>query len=1708
MVAVVVSNRYPRLLFSILFLLTIISLSISCDDSGGTTSPDGDVYEQENDASLIPCRFDSECPEGMVCGSNGCVPSGDNPCLNSGECALDEDCASGFYCNEVCVCASYDLPDIDSTDGDLDIDSADKPSDECEAGPQISAETVLDFGYVQFDTDAMQTLHIINLCPGKTTLNITAAEIVSTSSEFRILSPPTYPVALSSEEDILELQVVYHPVNIGIDEGELVISSNDPDGVFRVNLTTRYKGTVDIDVTPNPLDFHTVVVGATAEERTLSIENLMAGDDDNAILRINDIYLESGQSSTFELSGLTFPMYVGKGQAKEVTVKCHPVDALEFTDTIVFESNDSDEASYSVPVRCEGVRPLLSVETLEEGNRLDFLTQRIDVPTSITLHLRNDGGGTLTIEEPALTAESSDTFSLDTTAFGGNAVNLDAGQSVDLPVQYVSSTEGSHSGQIRIDNTGFGTEVFLVNLAGAAAPASISSDPNPIDFDSVVVAQQLTIPVTLTNDGEVAVSLSSISFLNGTSVLSFADTDVLEDVLLEPTETHQISITFAPDQRGTFNNMLHLVTDDVVTTEVDVPINAFGIAPVLEVTERDNANFEGEIDFGEVRLNHQGERILDIKNVGDASMMISGIELTDNTQEEEFSFENTGLVEIPAGQKVGLTLRYSPVLVPGQDAGLLTITSSDPITPQATVGLKGVATDQRLLLNPISPMEFADTYFGASDTRTLHLQNGGILGVLTVTAATLQSGDGVFSLDENALGLLPAILLPNQGNTFSLPITFLPPAADSALGELTPYAGSMILQSDSYTSESSQYDLAGNGKPCPEGCWDNDDDPSVCEYCGCYLSNDGVEICDDIDNDCDSQTDEGDTVTSNCNPPENAAAICVNGLCDFNCNRNFHRCDDECVFDQDPDHCGGMCTACYEPDNATADCELIEGSLTCTYECNDGFVENELGVCVLVGSPDCCGEDCIDCGDNPTNGSWACEGGGCMLYCQTGFHVCFLDECVANNDVDHCGTRCTACQEPSNPLTGTATCDGSNCGLNCYPGYYETSGDCALCDSVQHCGQSCSPCPSAPPNGGYNCTEESVGSGYFCDLECSTGYYENIGLCYRCDTTTNCGNACEACPAAPAHGSMNCVEDSGSFVCEAGCSSGYILSGDVCVPANTNECCGAGCDDCTEGIEPADHIHGFCEEVATDIYQCAYECNEDYWDLDDDPSVCEYPCVFQSEEDAYGDGLDTNCDGVDGLYDRIIYVAQGYNGSGSRTDPKGTITSALNLATAGSMIWVSEGSYTGKISLKSGVHIIGGFRMTSDWAQGGFDVTVQANTIEGADNRQIGIQAQNISSSTIVQNLNVTVANNTATAGSNYGIWMKNCSSALEFRNVFVQTGTAGNGANGTAGSNGAGRSGSSWTSSEAINGKRGEEGCENSGGALCDTCDPPVVGAGGTSPCNAHGGAGGASGSGEDSAGSNGASGKSPYGNNVTQGGSGGAAFDCPTIGTDECEGCDECEETNGGDGYNGANGASGSAGSAGSGVGTRNGDYWAPTWSAGSGSPGLGGNGGGGAGGGSGGCYSCDSRGSAGSGGGGGGCGGAGGSGAQSGGASFGLFAIDSDPVFVGGSIIAGSGGSGGQGGAGGQGGQGGLGAPDPPYGGTGEQDDGGCGGSGGDGGDGGTGGSGGGGGGGPSFAVYTYDGSSPSFDETILDYLGGGSGGSGGNTGASGPEGLYGP
>ncbi len=435
---------------------------------------------------------------------------------------------------------------------------------------------------------------------------------------------------------------------------------------------------------------------------------------------------------------------------------------------------------------------------------------------------------------------------------------------------------------------------------------------------------------------------------------------------------------------------------------------------------------------------------------------------------------------------------------------------------------------------------------------------------------------------------------------------------------------------------------------CLPGYIDEDGRPENGCEAPCTPSNNGLEICDGRDNDCNGVVDDGfDTATDpqNCGScarrclPRHAVGGCeagecliascevgwfdANGLLDDGCeatcqpsNEGIEICDrldNDCdgLVDEDYDlrsdveHCGTCETVCAF-DHASPRClrgECVIGV------CDQGWLDaNHI-------ADDGCEAEC----EYTNGGVEICDGqdNDCDGETDEGFDL--------ELDVDNCG-RCGRTCRAANAVPG---CEAGDCVIaSCQPGFVD----------ADHRFNSGCETPCLPDEDPFELCD---GRDNDCDGDVDEGWdlandVFNCGGCGRACAFANATPLCEAgfCllgPCQEGYANFDLRSDNG---CEAQCvpSNGGV---EIC-DGEDNDCNGVIDDDFALGVDP-DNC-GVCGRVCPDVERgergCAAgecgiaACNPGWQDANGElGDGCEYPCVPDPEGIEVCDGRDNDCNG-------------------------------------------------------------------------------------------------------------------------------------------------------------------------------------------------------------------------------------------------------------------------------------------------------------------------------------------------------------------------------------------------------------------------------------------------------------------------------------------------
>lgn len=146
-------------------------------------------------------------------------------------------------------------------------------------------------------------------------------------------------------------------------------------------------------------------------------------------------------------------------------------------------------------------------------------------------------------------------------------------------------------------------------------------------------------------------------------------------------------------------------------------------------------------------------------------------------------------------------------------------------------------------------------------------------------------------------------------------------------------------------------------------------------------------------------------------------------------------------------------------------------------------------------------------------GSAAATGGaaGSGLTCSSSQHIC-SGTCVANNSIDHCGNSCSPCQAPAG---ATATCSGMACDFTCGGPMKRCSGGTKCIPSSGCCTNS--DCPAMPSGQTGTCDSGTAMCNYACPANtqaCTSAATTTCIPVGGCCSNTDCAETCRVCSSA------------------------------------------------------------------------------------------------------------------------------------------------------------------------------------------------------------------------------------------------------------------------------------------------------------------------------------------------------------------------------------------------------------------------------------------------------------------------------------------------------------------------------------------------------------------------------------------------------------------
>ncbi|HEX8814298.1 MAG TPA: choice-of-anchor D domain-containing protein [Terriglobales bacterium] len=311
----------------------------------------------------------------------------------------------------------------------------------------------------------------------------------------------------------------------------------------------------------------------------------------------------------------------------------------------------------------------------------------------------------------------------------------------------------------------------------------ISFSPTSVAFGKVLVGNNQSQPVTMTNSGASTVSVTKAT-VTGTA---FAISGLSLPMDLAAGQSHSFTVVFTPQSTAAATGNI-AITNNGATPTVNLSLSGNGQADGALTVNPTSLN------FGSVQEGASQPLTETLQNTGGSSIVVSQVAATG-----DFSVGGLSLpLTLQAGQSQPFTVTFSPKSA-GSESGNVSITSTG-VNPSVNVPLAGTGLAPGSLIANPSSIDFGSVQVGNSKSVYETLTNSS--GSSTVTISQAQASGSGYAI----VGLTtPLILTPGQHYTFT--VTFAPPSA-------TVESGSITVDSDAVNSDLT-IPLSGTGSAVP-----------------------------------------------------------------------------------------------------------------------------------------------------------------------------------------------------------------------------------------------------------------------------------------------------------------------------------------------------------------------------------------------------------------------------------------------------------------------------------------------------------------------------------------------------------------------------------------------------------------------------------------------------------------------------------------------------------------------------------------------------------------------------------------------------------------------------------------------------------------------------------------------------------------------------
>jgi hypothetical protein len=473
---------------------------------------------------------------------------------------------------------------------------------------------------------------------------------------FQLTSVATFgepqPLAVSPRSTEV-LNFAYRPEAVGADNGRILFEFCGSRCGLEV-LVEASASEARLRVDPTSLDFGDVGIGET---RSLQIILQNTGSER---VEVNSVTTRGGGDFSAS-SSRALPQSIAGGAQLAVTVEYSPDSADRLDGDVRIQTTDPSLAEAVIPVTGQGVGPLFTVSP----ERLDFGVQRNSQTYERQVLLLNAGSSEVKVTGIQISAGAE--FGVGTVP--GLPIRLRSKESRIVGVAFSPGQLGGYSGNLRIDTDDPDAAQVDVPLSGGLAERAceLSISPAQVVFGVLPRDFERSRTVVLTNAGTDSCRLVSGGFRGGSDPALLSDNAPFPITLLSG-QSVNLDFRYAPKTSSESKGTYVVMTDDPVFPDRPISLSGSASGYVNLFTE------PNVLDFGEVRPDcvNGEQRSVTLFNTGTAAVWVDSLNLLSSTPEFQFLSPPSTPVQLVAGGRIDLRVRYKPADL-SLDSGFLEI---------------------------------------------------------------------------------------------------------------------------------------------------------------------------------------------------------------------------------------------------------------------------------------------------------------------------------------------------------------------------------------------------------------------------------------------------------------------------------------------------------------------------------------------------------------------------------------------------------------------------------------------------------------------------------------------------------------------------------------------------------------------------------------------------------------------------------------------------------------------------------------------------------------------------------------------------------------------------------------------------------------------------------------------------------------------------